>query len=80
MAKVSLTREYGNELTKKSENHLHCEQSARWWTEVQRNLVRVVQWVAMKLGNSRMVIQKLDVKSDNFTEMCVFCFVALNSS
>ena len=32
---------------------------------------------SMKLGDSRMVIHKLDVKLDNFTEMWVFCFVLL---
>ena len=53
------------------------EQSVQWWTEVQRSFVWVVQWAVRKLGNSRMVNQKLDVKSDNFTEMCAFCFVLL---
>ena len=61
---------------------MHCEQSAQWWTEVQRYFVRVVQWAAMKLGNSRMVIQKLDVKSQQFYRnvRILFCFVALNTS
>ena len=55
----------------------HCEQSAQWWTEVQRHFVWEVQWAVRKLGNFRMVIQKLGLKSDNFTEMCVFCFALL---
>ena len=42
----------------------------------QRHFVLVVQWDVRKLGNSRIIIQKLDVKS-NFTEMCVFCFALL---
>ena len=52
----------------------HCEQSA---DSGSTTFLLVVQWAVRKLGNSRMVIQKLDVKSDNFTEMCVFCFVLL---
>ena len=46
-------------------------------TVVQRHFALVVQRAVRKLGNSRMVIQKLDVKSDNVNEMCVFCFVLL---
>ena len=55
----------------------HCKQSVQWWTDVQLHFVWVVQWAVRKLGNSRIVIRKLDVKSDNFSEKCVFCFVLL---
>ena len=57
----------GRSLPDKSIYTYHCEQSAQWCIEVQRSFAREVQWAVRNLGNSRLVIQKLDVKSDNFT-------------
>ena len=56
----------GKAITQESDQ-LHCEQSAQWCMEVQRSFAREVQWAVWNLWNSRLVIQKLDVKSDNFT-------------